>query len=78
MANGIFGSNQNNPYPQTEFLDPQTKRPTPAWQLFLINLLNFTSSTSATAGTASLPARPAGFMNVTVAGKQYKVPYYNQ
>ena len=40
---------QTQPYPQTEFLDGQTKRPTRAWQQFFINLLNFNSSTTATA-----------------------------
>jgi len=42
-----------------------------------LNLLNFTSATSATAGSATLPANPVGFMNVTINGKKYKVPYYN-
>jgi hypothetical protein len=78
MAGGIYGSTQTNPYPQTEFLEPVTKRPTRAWQQFFLNLLNFSSSTTATAGSATLPAAPAGFMNVTINGKQYKVPYYNQ
>jgi hypothetical protein len=77
-GNGIWGTNQNNPYPQTEFLDPSTNRPSRAWQQFFLNLLNYTSSSSATSGTGSLPAKPAGFMNVTVNGKAYKVPYYNQ
>jgi len=58
-------------------LDGTTKRPTRAWQQFFLNLLNFTSATSATAGSASLPANPVGFINVTVNGKKYKVPYYN-
>lgn len=35
------------------------------------------SSSSATAGSASLPANPAGFLILTVGGKQVKVPYYN-
>jgi hypothetical protein len=78
MSNGIYGSSQTNPYPQSEFLDGQSKRPTRAWQQFFLNLLNFTSATSATAGSASLPAAPAGFMNVTINGQQYKVPYYNE
>jgi hypothetical protein len=78
MSGGIWGSNQNNPYPQTEFLDQNTKRPSRAWQQFFLNLLNFTSSTSATTGTATLPAKPAGFINITVNGQQVKVPYYNQ
>jgi len=77
MSNGIYGSSQQNPYPQSEFLDGQSKRPTRAWQQFFLNLLNFSSATTATAGTATLPAAPAGFMNVTVNGQQFKVPYYN-
>lgn len=78
MSGGIYGSPQNNPYPQSEFLDPSTKRPTRAWQQFFLNLLNFSSATTATAGSATLPANPVGFINITVDGKQYKVPYYNQ
>lgn len=78
MSNGIYGSSQSNPYPQSEFLDGQSKRPTRAWQQFFLNLLNFSSADTATAGTASLPAAPAGFMNVTINGQQFKVPYYNQ
>lgn len=78
MSNGIYGSSQSNPYPQSEFLDGQSKRPTRAWQQFFLNLLNFSSATTATAGTATLPAAPAGFMNVTINGQQFKVPYYNQ
>ena len=78
MANQIWGPSQDNPYPQTEFLDEQTKRPTRAWQVWLLNLLNFTRiSPSATAGSAVLPANPVGFIEVTVNGKTYKVPYYN-
>jgi hypothetical protein len=41
-------------------------------------LLNFSSSTTATTGTATLPAKPVGFINITVNGKPFKVPYYNQ
>ena len=78
MAGGIYGSTQSNPYPQSEFLDTNTKRPTRAWQQFFLNLLNFSSASSATAGSATLPANPVGFINVTVNGKQFKVPYYNQ
>jgi hypothetical protein len=70
-------TSQIQPYPQTEFLDPVTNRPTRPWQQFFLNLLNFSSASSATAGTASLPGNPAGFINVTVNGKPYKVPYYN-
>jgi hypothetical protein len=68
---------QIQPYPQTEFLDITTKRPTRAWQQFFMNLLNFSSSTTATAGSATLPANPVGFINVTVNGVAYKVPYYD-
>jgi len=78
MATGLYGSSQTNPYPQSEFLDGQTKRPTRAWQQFFLNLLNFSSASTATAGSATLPSNPVGFMNVTVNGKNYKVPYYNQ
>lgn len=78
MSNGIYGSSQTNPYPQSQFLDGATNRPTRAWQQFFLNLLNFSSSSSATAGSATLPAAPVGFINVTVNGKQFKVPYYNQ
>ena len=78
MAGGIYGSSQTNPYPQSEFLDATTKRPTRPWQQFFLNLLNFSSATTATAGSATLPANPVGFINVTVNGKQFKVPYYNQ
>jgi hypothetical protein len=78
MANQIWGPSQDNPYPQTEFLDEQTKRPTRAWQVWLLNLLNFTRiAPSATAGSAVLPANPVGFIEVTVNGRVYKVPYYN-
>lgn len=77
VNNGIYGVNQTNPYPQSEFLDGQTKRPTRAWQQFFLNLLNYTSAPTATPGTATLPSRPAGFINITVDGKPYKVPYYN-
>lgn len=77
MANGIYGSSQQNPYPQSEFLDIATKRPTRAWQQFFLNLLNFSSSSTANTGSATLPANPVGFMNVTIEGRQYKVPYYN-
>jgi hypothetical protein len=77
MANGLYSSPQVNPYPQSEFLDAGTKRPTRAWQQFFLNMLNFSSATTATAGAATLPANPVGFINVTVNGKPYKVPYYN-
>jgi hypothetical protein len=70
-------TSQIQSYPQTEFLDATTKRPTRAWQQFFLNLLNFSSSTTATAGTGTLPANPVGFINITVNGVAYKVPYYN-
>lgn len=78
MSNGLYSSPQVNPYPQSEFLDGQTKRPTRAWQQFFLNLLNFSSATTATAGSATLPANPVGFINITVNGQPFKVPYYNQ
>ena len=78
MNNGLWSTSQSNPYPQSEFLDGTTKRPTRAWQQFFLNLLNFSSSTTATTGTATLPAKPVGFINITVNGKPFKVPYYNQ
>jgi hypothetical protein len=78
MANQIWGPSQDNPYPQTEFLDEQTKRPSRAWQVWLLNLLNFNKTApSATAGSAILPANPVGFIELTVNGKIVKVPYYN-
>jgi len=70
-------SPQTQPYPQAEFLDKTTNRPSRAWQQWFLNLLNFSSATTATAGSGTLPANPVGFINITVAGKPYKVPYYN-
>ena len=78
MSAGISNVQQLNPYPQSEFLDGQTKRPTRAWQQFFLNLLNFSSATTATAGSATLPANPVGFININVNGQPFKVPYYNQ
>ena len=75
--NQIWGPSQSNPYPQTPLLDEVTKRPTRAWQIWFLNLLNFGSSATASKGSAVLPPNPAGFMNVTINGKPYKVPYYN-
>ena len=69
---------QTQPYPQAEFLDKTTNRPTRAWQQWFLNLLNFSSASTATAGSGTLPAAPVGFINITVNGKPYKVPYYNQ
>lgn len=79
MSGGVYGSSQTNPYPQSEFLDLQTRRPTRAWQQFFLNLVNFASSDSATtqAGGPTLPANPVGFIVVTVNGQNFKVPYYN-
>ena len=70
-------SPQTQPYPQAEFLDKTTNRPSRAWQQWFLNLLNFSSATTATTGSGTLPANPVGFINITVAGKPYKVPYYN-
>ena len=67
----------SNAYPQTPLLDDTTKMPTRAWQQFFLNILNFSSAPSATKGTATLPANPVGFINITVGGKPFKVPYYN-
>ena len=79
MANGLSPVSQNNPYPQSEFLDVATKRPTRAWQQFFLNLLNFSSASSASTQVSgpSLPANPVGFINITVNGQPFKVPYYN-
>ena len=76
---GVWTNAQNNPYPQSPLLDEQTKRPTRAWQQFFLGILNFTSAPSATTGQAgiTLPANPVGFINITVDGQPYKVPYYN-
>jgi hypothetical protein len=74
---GVWTNAQNNPYPQTEFLDKVTNRPTRAWQQFFLAILNFTSATTATTGAATLPANPVGFINITVNGQPFKVPYYN-
>lgn len=77
MANVIYAGNTINPIPQSEFLDETTKRPTRAWSTFFLGILNNTSATTATAGSGTLPANPVGFMNVSIDGKPYKVPYYN-
>jgi len=75
--NVIWGTEQTNPYPVTPLVDDVTKMPTRAWQQWFLNLLNFSSSPSANKGAANLPSQPVGFINITVAGKPYKVPYYN-
>lgn len=77
MSNGLYSTPQINPYPQSEFLDGGTKRPTRAWQQFFLNMVNFSSADTATAGSAALPANPVGFINITVNGQPFKVPYYN-
>lgn len=78
MSNGLYSTPQVNPYPQSEFLDGATKRPTRAWQQFFLNIINFSSAPTATAGSATLPANPVGFINISVNGQPFKVPYYNQ
>jgi hypothetical protein len=76
--NQIWAPSQDNPYPQTEFMDEGTKRPTRAWQVYFLNLLNFTKlSSSASKGASVLPDNPVGFIEVSVNGKVQKVPYYN-
>jgi hypothetical protein len=75
--NDIWGTQQNNPYPITPFVDESNKMPARAWQQYFLNLLNFTSASNATKGAATLPSNPVGFINITVNGKPYKVPYYN-
>lgn len=77
MSNGLYSTPQLNVYPQSEFIDPQTKRPTRAWQQFFLGLLNFSSSDTANEGAATLPTNPVGFINITVNGQPFKVPYYN-
>lgn len=77
MANGLYSSPQLNVYPQSEFIDQQTKRPSRAWQQFFLNILNFSSAETATEGAATLPSNPVGFINITVNGQPFKVPYYN-
>ena len=76
-GNGVWANSQNNPYPQSPLLDEQTKRPTRAWQQFFLGILNFTSASTANKGAATLPSNPVGFINITVNGQPYKVPYYN-
>jgi hypothetical protein len=77
--NGIYGSSQTNPYPQSPFLNDVTKRPSTAWQQFFLNLVNFSSSSSANTSTSGItvPANPVGYINITVNGQPFKVPYYN-
>ena len=77
MANGVYGSTQQNTQPQSQFLD--NGFPSLAWKQYFLNLTNFSSSNVANTSTSgvTLPANPVGFINVTVNGKQFKVPYYN-
>ena len=78
MSNSnLWGTQQTNPYPVTPLLDDNNKMPTRAWQQYFLNLLNFSSSNTATKGSENLPSNPVGFINITVNGKPYKVPYYN-
>lgn len=77
MVTGLSNTQQLNPYPQSPLVEENSNRPTRAWQQYFLNLLNFSSSTTASAGSATLPAQPVGFMNVTVNGQSYRVPYYN-
>jgi hypothetical protein len=77
MATGLSNTQQLNPYPQSPLVEENSNRPTRAWQQYFLNLLNFSSSSTATAGSATLPANPVGFMNVTVNGQSFRVPYYN-
>ena len=44
----LWQTSQNNPYPQTDFLDTASNRPTRAWQQYFLKLLNFSSATTAT------------------------------
>jgi hypothetical protein len=73
----LWGTGVNTPYPQTPLLDEGNKMPTRAWQQWFLNLLNFSSATTATKGSGTLPTNPEGFINVTVNGRSFKVPYYN-
>ena len=75
--NGVWANSQNNPYPQSEFLEKTTNRPTRAWQQFFLGILNFTSASTENKGAANLPSNPVGFINITVNGQPFKVPYYN-
>ena len=76
-TSGLSNTQQLNPYPQSPLVEENSNRPTRAWQQYFLNLLNFSSSSTASAGSATLPAAPAGFMNVTVNGQNFRVPYYN-
>jgi len=41
-----------------------------------ISALGTTTSPTATAGAATLPANPVGFLEISISGITYKVPYY--
>lgn len=43
----------------------------------LIRVPSNNTATTATAGAQTLPANPAGFLTITVAGTTQKIPYYN-
>lgn len=64
-------------YPQTEFIDANSKRPSLSWQLYFQNMLNFRDSPTASKGSANLPTQPVGFISVLVNGQVVKIPYYN-
>ena len=36
-----------------------------------------TASNTASFGSADLPSNPEGFLSVNIAGRDYKIPYYN-
>lgn len=76
-TSGLSNTQQLNPYPQSPLVEENSNRPTRAWQQYFLNLLNFSSSSTASGGSATLPSQPVGFMNVTVNGQSYRVPYYN-
>jgi len=69
--------NNTTQIPQAAVLDPATNRLSRPWMQYFLNFLNFKGASTATQGNAILPDKPQGFMIVTVDGKQYKVPYYN-
>ena len=72
-----LSQSQIQQYPQTYFMDPNSKRPSLTWQLFFQNLLNFRNFSTATKGSAILPSQPVGFISVLVNGQAVKIPYYN-
>ena len=72
-----LSQSQIQQYPQTDFMDTNSKRPSLTWQLFFQNLLNFRNFSTATKGSAILPSQPVGFISVLVNGQAVKIPYYN-